>query len=103
MLHEEYHKSIRGEDGGVSLEALGSLSQGEMGSFPYSGPSTDIGETVSLPRRPRVNEHGIQTCRQLQGLLNRVWILSTQSQPMGLWIARPNFWPYSYPDLKTRM
>ena len=48
-------------------------------------------------------EHGIQTCRQLQGLLKRVWILFTQSPPMGLWIARPNFWPNFYPDLKTRM
>ena len=48
-------------------------------------------------------EHGIQTCRQPQGRLRRVPILSTQSQPMGLSIARPNFWPSSYPDLKTRM
>ena len=44
------------------LEALGSPPQTEMGSFPYSGPSTDIiyiitAETVSLPRRPRVNEY----------------------------------------------
>ena len=57
MLHEEYHKSIRGEDGEVPLEALGSSPQTEMGSFPYSGPSTDIAETVSLPRRPRVHGH----------------------------------------------
>ena len=28
-----------------------------MGSFLYSGPSTDIAETVSLLRRPRVHEH----------------------------------------------
>ena len=28
-----------------------------MGSFPYSGPSTDIAETVSLRRRPRVHEY----------------------------------------------
>ena len=57
MLHEEYHKSIRGEDGEVPLEALESPPQTEMGSFPYSGPSTDIAETVSLPRRPRVHEY----------------------------------------------
>ena len=47
--------------------------------------------------------HGIQTCRQLQGLLKRVWILFTQSPPMGLWIGRPNVWPNFYPDLKTWM
>ena len=29
----------------------------EMGSFLYSGPSTDIADTVSLPRRPRVHKH----------------------------------------------
>ena len=57
MLHEEYHKSIRVEDGEVPLEALGSPPQTEMGSFPYLGPSTDVAETVSLPRRPRVQEH----------------------------------------------
>ena len=48
-------------------------------------------------------EHGIQTCRQLQGLLKRVWILFTQSPSLGLWIAQPNLWPSFYPDLKTRM
>ena len=57
MLHEEYNKSIRKEDGEVPLEALGSPPQTEMGSFPYSGRSTDIAETVSLPRRPRVHEY----------------------------------------------
>ena len=57
MLQEKYHKSIRGEDGEVPLEALGSPPQTEMGSFPYSGPSTDIAETVSLPRRPGVQEY----------------------------------------------
>ena len=51
----------------------------------------------------KTREHSIQTCRQLQGLLKRVWIVFTQSPPMGLWIARPNFWPSFYPDLKTRM
>ena len=57
MLHEEYHKSTAGEDGEVPLEALGSLPQAEMSSFLYSGPYTDIADTVSLPRRPRVHEH----------------------------------------------
>ena len=57
MLHEEYHKSTVGEDGEVPLDALGSPPQTEMGSFLYSGPSTDIADTVSLRRRPRVHEH----------------------------------------------
>ena len=57
MLHEEYHKSTVGEDGEIPLDALGSPPQTEMGSFLYSGPSTDMADTVSLPRRPRVHEH----------------------------------------------
>ena len=57
MLHEEYHKSTVGEDGKIPLDALGSPPQTEMGSFLYSGPSTDMADTVTLPRRPRVHEH----------------------------------------------
>ena len=57
MLHEEYHKSTVGEDGEIPLDALRSPPQTEMGSFLYSGPSTDMADTVSLPRRPRVHQH----------------------------------------------
>ena len=57
MLHEEYHKSTVGEDGEILLDALRSPPQTEMGSFLYSGPSTDMADTVSLPRGPRVHEH----------------------------------------------
>ena len=57
MLLEEYHKSTVGEDGEIPPDDLGSPPQTEMGSFPYSGPSTDMADTVSLPRRPRVHEH----------------------------------------------
>ena len=57
MLHEEYHKSTVGEDGEIPLDALGSPPQAEMGSFLYSGQSTDMGDTVSLPRRPSVHEN----------------------------------------------
>ena len=57
MLHEEYHKSTVGEDGEIPPDALGSPPQTEMGSLLYSGPSTDMADTVSLPRRPRVHEH----------------------------------------------
>ena len=57
MLHEEYHLSTVGLDGELPLDALGSPPQTEMGSFLYSRPSTDIADTVSLGRRPRVHEH----------------------------------------------
>ena len=57
MLLEEYHKSTVGEDGEAPLDALGSPPQTEIGSFLYSGPSTDIADTVSLPRQPRVHKH----------------------------------------------
>ena len=57
MLDEEYHKSTVGEGGEIPLDALGSPPQTQMGSFLYSGPSTDMADTVSLPRRPRVLEH----------------------------------------------
>ena len=57
MLHEEYHKSIVGEDGEIPLDGHRLPPQTEMGSFLYSGPSTDMADTVSLPRRPRVHQH----------------------------------------------
>ena len=57
MLHEKYSRSSVEEDGEIPLDALGSPPQTEMGSFLYSGPSTDMADTISLPRRPRVHEH----------------------------------------------
>ena len=56
MLHQEYHKSTVQEDGEIPRDALGSPPQTEMGSFLYSGLSTDMADTVSLPRRPIVHE-----------------------------------------------
>ena len=53
LLHEEYYKSVRGEDGEERLEALGSPPHTDMGSYLYSGPPTDLADTVSLPTRPR--------------------------------------------------
>ena len=53
LFHEEYYKSVRGEDGEEPLEALGSLPYTDVGSCPYSGPPTNLADTVSLPRRPR--------------------------------------------------
>ena len=57
MLHEEYHLSTVRVDGELPLDALWGPPQTEMGSFLYSGPSTDIADTVSIPRRPGVHEH----------------------------------------------
>ena len=53
LLHEEYYKSVRGEDGEEPLEALGSPPHTDMGSYLYSGPPTDLADIVSLPRRLR--------------------------------------------------
>ena len=53
LLHEEYYKSVPGEDGEEPLEALGSPPHTDMGSYLYCGPPTDLADTVSLPRRPR--------------------------------------------------
>ena len=52
LLHEEYYKSVRGRDGEEPLEALGSPPHTDMGSYLYSGPPTDLADTVSLPRQP---------------------------------------------------
>ena len=57
MLQEEYDKSAVREAGEIPFDALGSSPQTEMGSFLFSGPSTDMANTVSLPRRPRVHRH----------------------------------------------
>ena len=53
VLHEEYYKSVRGEDGDEPLEALGSPPHTDMGSHLYSLPPTDLADIVSLPRQPR--------------------------------------------------
>ena len=53
MLHDECCKSVTGEDGEEPLDALGSPPCTDMGSYPYSGPPTELAHTVSLPRRPR--------------------------------------------------
>ena len=53
ILHEEYYKSIRGEDGEEPLAVHGSRPRTDLGSYTHSGPSSDRAETASLPRRPR--------------------------------------------------
>ena len=53
MLHEEYYKSIRGEDGEEPLAVHGSRPRTDLGSYTHSGPPSDRAETASLPRRRR--------------------------------------------------
>ena len=53
LLHEEYYKSVRGEDGEEPLKAVGSPPRTDMGSYYYSSPPTDLADTVSLCRRSR--------------------------------------------------
>ena len=49
ILHEEYYKSIRGEDGEEPLAVHGSRPRTDLGSYAHSGPPSD----ASLPRRLR--------------------------------------------------
>ena len=53
ILHEEYYKSIRGEDGEEPLAVHGSRPRTDLGSYTHSGPPSDRAETASRPRRPR--------------------------------------------------
>ena len=53
MLHEDYHKSIREEDGEEPIKTIGSSPQTDMDTYYYSGPPTDLPDTASLLRRPR--------------------------------------------------
>ena len=57
IVHQEYHLSTVEVDGELPVDALGLPPQTEMGCFLYSGPSTDIADTLSLPTRPRVHKH----------------------------------------------
>ena len=49
ILHQEYYKSIRGEDGEEPLAVHGSIPRTDLGSYAHSGPPS----TASLPRRTR--------------------------------------------------
>ena len=53
ILHEEYYKSIRGEDGEEPLAVHGSKPRTDLGSYTHSGPPSDRAQTASLPRQPR--------------------------------------------------
>ena len=53
LLREECYKSIREEDGKEPLKAVSSPPKTDMGSYYYSGPPTDLADTISLPRLSR--------------------------------------------------
>ena len=53
ILHEEYYKSIRGEDGEEPLAVHGSRPRTDLGSYRHYGLPSDRAETASLPRRTR--------------------------------------------------
>ena len=55
LLHEEYYKSVRGEDGEEPFKALKSPPHTDMGSYLYSGPPTDLADTVSTQATERAS------------------------------------------------
>ena len=48
ILHEEYYKSIRGENGGEPLAVHGFRPRADLGSYTHSDPPSDRAETASL-------------------------------------------------------
>ena len=62
ILHEEYYKSIHGEDGEEPLAVHGSRPRTDLGSHTHSGPPSDRAETASGQddRDPSVQEHVVQ-------------------------------------------
>ena len=100
LFREEYYKSVRGEDGEEPLEALGSPPSTDTGSFLYSGPGTDLADTVSLPRQPRgpASRPGTLKCGQF------MWrIPISQGGLMVPWTVRPNYCPNYCLGLKMQM
>ena len=79
IMHEEYYKSIRGEDGEEPLAVHGSRPRTDLGSYAHSGPPS----TASLPKHESKN--------------------IIQGQPTVPWIKRPSCWPNSCLDQKIQM
>ena len=105
ILHEEYYKSIRGEDGEEPLAVQGSSPRRDLGSFTHSAASSDKAETASLPRRPRP-EYPRACCptpRAPEVGPTRVEGQHPQGQPTVPWIIRPNCWPNFCRDQKIQM
>ena len=95
IMHEEYYKSIRREDGEEPLAVHGSRPRTDLGSYAHSGPPS----TASLPRRlrpeyptPRAPELALHESKNI-----------IQGQPTVPWIKRPSCWPNSCLDQKIQM
>ena len=105
ILHEEYYKSIRGEDGEEPLAVHGSRPRTDLGSYAHSGPPSDRAETASCQddQDLSIHEHVVQP----QGL--RKWARLElrnniiQGQPTVPWNIRPSCWPNSCLDQKIQM
>ena len=73
MLHKDYRQTIRGEDGAKPMEAIRCPPQPDVDLYYYSGLSTDLTNTTSVPRRSRGSPwpaFGIPPCKSLRGDVN---------------------------------
>ena len=96
LFHEEYYKSVTGEDGEEPLEALGSPPYTDMGSCPYSGQPTELADTVSLPRQQRGPAWGPErpiTSRSPEVCPAYVEETHSPGPTYGALDVRPNYWP----------
>ena len=106
FLHEEYYKSVRGEDGEEPLEALGSPPHTDRGSYPYSA-HLQTWPTLCLYPGDRECQHGVQSCQPLAGTqkcVQPMWRSPIpQGQPVVPWTVQPNYWPNNCLGPKTQM
>ena len=105
ILHEEYYKSIRGEDGEEPLAVHGSRPRTDLGSYTHSGPlpTEPRQHPCQDDRDQRIQEHlvqpkGLPKWARLE-LRNSI----IQGQPTVPWIIRPNCWPNFCLDQKIQM
>ena len=94
ILHEEYYKSIRGEDGEEPLAVHGSRPRTDQGS--YAHPSQDH-QDLSIQDHV-VQPQGLPKWARLESKNNII-----QGQPTEPWIIRPSCWPNSCLDQKIQM
>ena len=106
LLHVEYYKSVRGEDGVEPLEALESQPQTDMGS-KITPAHLQTWPTLYLYPDAREGLLGVQSCQQPSEppkcvkLMLRIPI--PQGQPMVSWTVRLNYWPSCYRGPKIQM